>query len=142
MKILIVDDEDDFRGALRLMLTHAGHEVIEAIDGESAIREFESCDCSVVLLDWMLPGMSGLEVAKRIQDIRYSYIIMVTGLEKEKNAAKAVEVGVRDYLQKPFDPEELMECVDVADLIVNARELMRSRFKRLGVDVETVNQYL
>lgn len=142
MRILIVEDDLDVLGALALMLKQADHEVIVAEDGESAIREFLSCDCSIVLLDWMLPGMSGIEVAERMQDIRYVYIIMVTGKEREQNAAKAVEAGVRDYLQKPFDPAELMECVDVAGAIVTARELLRKRFERLGVDVEVINQYL
>lgn len=142
MKILVVEDEDDIRDALSLILTHAGHEVIEAADGESAIERFERWDCAVVLLDWMLPGMSGIEVAERIQKIRYVYIIMITGKEKEANALRAVEAGVRDYIQKPFDPMELMECVDVAETIVTARGLLRKRFERLGVGVEIVNRYL
>lgn len=142
MKILIVEDDDDVREALSLMFTKAGHEVIEAADGESAIKEFENCDCAIVLLDWMLPGISGIEVARRMQGVRYVYIIMVTGKEKGKNAEQAVEAGVRDYIQKPFDPAELMECVDVAEAIVTARELLRKRFERLGVGVEIVNRYL
>lgn len=142
MKILIVEDEPDILSALALMLTSAGYEVIEAVDGESALNEFVNCDCSIVLLDWMLPGIQGIEVAHRMQDVRYVYIIMVTGKEKEKNAEKAVEAGVRDYIQKPFDPAELMECVDVAGAIVTARELLRKRFERLGVDIEIVNRYL
>lgn len=142
MKILVVDDERDSRGLLSLLLTKAGHEVVEAADGESAIKEFKHCDCSVVLLDWMLPGMSGIEVAKRIRQVRYVYIIMVTGREKEKNADKAVAAGVRDYIQKPFGPDELMECVGIAETIVTARELLRKRFERLGVGAEVVNRYL
>lgn len=142
MKILVVEDDPDVREALALMLTNAGYEVMEAEDGERAIKKFVDCDCSVVLLDWMLPEMSGIEVAQRMQDIRYVYIIMVTGKEKEQNAEKAVEAGVRDYLQKPFDPDELMECVEVAGAIVTARELLSKRFERLGVDVEVINQYL
>lgn len=142
MKILVVEDDSDVRDALALMLKAAGHEPLEAEDGEKAIQKFVSCDCSVVLLDWMLPGISGMEVAERMQDIRYVYIIMVTGKEKEQNAEKAVEAGVRDYLQKPFDPDELMECVEVAGAIVTARELLRKRFERLGVDVQVINQYL
>lgn len=140
--VLVVEDQNDVREVLSLLLTKAGHEVIEAADGESAIKRFEHCDCSVVLLDWMLPGISGLEVAQRMQETRYVYIIMVTGKEKEANAEKAVEAGVRDYIQKPFDPAELMECVDVAETIVTARELLRKRFQRLGVSVEVVNRYL
>lgn len=141
MKILIVEDDGDTREVLSLLLTKAGHEVIEAADGESAIKEFTNCDCSVVLLDWMLPGMSGLEVADRLRAIRHVYIIMVTGKEKEVNAINAIEAGVRDYLQKPFDPVELMESVEVAELIVTARELLRKRFDRLGVGSEIVNRY-
>lgn len=142
MKVLVIEDDNDHREMLCLMLTKAGHEVVEAADGESAIKEFESSGCSVVLLDWMLPGMSGLEVAQRLQKVCYVYIIMVTGKQKDENVAKAVEVGVRDYLQKPFDPLELMECVAVAETIVTARELLRKRFERLGVGAEVVSRYL
>lgn len=142
MKVLIVEDDPDGREALSLLLAHAGHEVIEAVDGESAIKEFANCDCSVVLLDWMLPGISGIEVARQMREVRYVYIVMVTGKEKETNAAEVVEVGVRDYIQKPFFADELMECVDVAETIVTARELLRKRFERLGVDKEIVNRYL
>lgn len=142
MKILIVEDDDDILGALKLIVEDVGHEAIEAADGESAIREFTNCDCSAVLLDWMLPGISGLEVARRMRDIRYVYIIMVTGKEKEENMVAAVEAGVRDYIQKPFDPVELMECVDVAEMIITAREMLRKRFEKLGVGDEIVNRYL
>jgi DNA-binding response OmpR family regulator len=142
LKILVVDDEKDVRDMIATMLNRAGYETVTAEDGESAIKAFESSNCSIVLLDWSMPEMSGLEVAERIQEIRDAYIVMVTGRAKGEIGEMSLEAGARDYIEKPFEPAELIECVKAAEAVVTARQLLRKRFKRLGLDVDIVNQVL
>jgi len=138
MEILVVEDDDDLRELEVTIVKAAGHTPIEAANGAEAIKEFEDSDCSVVILDWMLPDFSGIDVATTFQSIRYAYVIMVTALGKKEHAEEALRAGVGDYLEKPFEPEEFIECMGVAEAIVTARERLAKRLEKLGVNMEAV----
>ena len=138
MEILVVEDDDDLRQLEITIVKAAGHTALEAADAQTAIRTFENSDCAVVILDWMLPDLSGIEVAKTFQEIRYAYVIMVTAMTKRRHMEEALNAGASDYIQKPFGPEEFIECLGVAEAIITARDRLIKRLDRLGVDVEMI----
>lgn len=109
-RILLVEDEPAIQELVAANLLRAGHEVIRAMDAESAQRELMSSLPDLVLLDWMLPGMSGVELARRLradERTRDLPIIMLTARGEEQDKVQALEIGADDYVTKPFSPREL-----------------------------------
>jgi two-component system phosphate regulon response regulator PhoB len=110
-KILVVEDEYAVRELLAATLIGAGYEVFEAADGSAAQQLVGDHNPSLILLDWMLPGMSGLEFAKWLKrDDRLSEIplIMLTARDGENYKVQGLEAGVDDYITKPFSTRELL----------------------------------
>jgi two-component system phosphate regulon response regulator PhoB len=110
LSILIVEDEPAILELLRVNLVDAGYEVRAAADAESAQREIAAALPSLVLLDWMLPGKSGLALAKELRGdarTRALPIIMVTARTDEADKVAGLEAWVDDYVTKPFSPREL-----------------------------------
>ncbi|MCB1889395.1 MAG: phosphate regulon transcriptional regulator PhoB [Rhodocyclaceae bacterium] len=109
--ILIVEDEPAIQELLSATLTRAGHQVIRADDGESAQRLLREALPDLVLLDWMLPGVSGMDLARRLraeERTRSIPIIMLTARGEEQDKVSGLEVGADDYVTKPFSPRELV----------------------------------
>jgi len=109
-KILIVDDEPNIREVVGLYLRRDGHAVISAADGEEALRLFKSSDPDLVVLDLMLPRMSGLEVCRRLgagASGRRVPVIMLTAKGEEEERIVGLSLGADDYVVKPFSPREL-----------------------------------
>lgn len=109
--LLIVDDESAIRDMLRMALEAADFRCIEAEDIQEAYRLVVDERPSLVLLDWMLPGGSGLELMRRLkrEDLtRTMPIIMLTAKTAEDNVIQGLEVGADDYISKPFAPRELI----------------------------------
>ncbi len=109
--LLIVDDEPAIRDMLRMALEAADFRCIEAEDIQEAYRLVVDERPSLVLLDWMLPGGSGLELMRRLkrEDLtRTMPIIMLTAKTAEDNVIQGLEVGADDYISKPFAPRELI----------------------------------
>src|SRR3954451_7606591 len=105
--ILVVDDEPNIREVVGLYLRRDGHGVVSAADGEEALRLNREHQPDLVVLDLMLPRVSGLEVCRRIQAERYVPIIMLTAKGEEENRIIGLGVGADDYVVKPFSPREL-----------------------------------
>ena len=108
--ILVVEDEPAIRELLRVNLVDAGYEVRAAPDAESAQRELAEALPSLLLLDWMLPGKSGLALAKELRGdarTRELPIIMITARTDEADKVAGLEAWVDDYVTKPFSPREL-----------------------------------
>ncbi len=105
-KVLVVEDEIEIRQLIVLHLKREGFEVDEVADGESALRKLSENDYSIVLLDWMLPQMSGVEITKwmRVQNsLKRTPILMVTAKVDPEHVAAGLDAGADDYLPKPFD---------------------------------------
>ncbi len=103
-KILIVEDEEHIATGLRFNLEAEGYDVVCAVDGEQAIAEFEAGEFDAAILDVMLPGIDGFEVARRLREKRnYTPILMLTALGQAEDVLKGFEAGADDYLPKPFD---------------------------------------
>lgn len=107
-RILVVEDEQSFIDALSFMLRKEGFEVSVAADGLSAVETFEREGADLVLLDIMLPGMSGTEVCRMIRNTSQVPIIMVSAKDSEIDKVVGLELGADDYVTKPFSSRELV----------------------------------
>ena len=122
-RILVVEDEQSFSDALSFMLRKEGFDVAVADDGQVAVETFERDGADLVLLDIMLPGMSGTEVCRRIRTTSQVPIIMVTAKDSEIDKVVGLELGADDYVTKPFSSREL---------VARIRAVMRRRTAEPG----------
>jgi two-component system phosphate regulon response regulator PhoB len=109
--ILLVEDEPAIQELIAANLARAGHHVVRAPDAETAQRIVRDALPDLVLLDWMLPGASGIEFARRLradERTRSIPIIMLTARGEEQDKVTGLEVGADDYVTKPFSPRELV----------------------------------
>ncbi len=109
--ILVVEDEPGIQEVLRFNLGQHGHDVIVAADAEEALNLLRGALPDLILLDWMLPGMSGIDLARRLRaDSRQKNIpiIMLTARSDERDKVQGLDTGADDYITKPFSPRELM----------------------------------
>jgi DNA-binding response OmpR family regulator len=110
-KILIVDDEPDILEMLNIRLSKNGYDVVTAVTGEECLEKTYAERPDLILLDVLLPGMSGLEVSKRLKNddsTKNIPIIMVTALIGKDAAQTGLDRGAKYFISKPFDPEELL----------------------------------
>ncbi len=105
--LLLVDDEDQVIAFMRTFLLQEGYRVVAASTGPEALQKARETQPSLVVLDWMLPGMSGIEVCRELRKIGRMGIIMVTARAEESDKIVGLEVGADDYLTKPFSLREL-----------------------------------
>jgi len=113
--ILVVDDEPDIRAVIRFALEGADFRVHEAGHAEEARKLLGSEDPDLMLLDWMLPGRSGLELARQLKQSTATCaipIIMVSARGEEEDRIKGLDTGADDYITKPFSPRELVARVN------------------------------
>ncbi|WP_169569719.1 phosphate regulon transcriptional regulator PhoB [Sneathiella limimaris] len=132
MNVLIVEDEPSMVELLRYNLESEGFEVTSASDGEEAILSIEEQKPDLVLLDWMLPKLSGIEICRRLrrdQEFRNLPIIMITARAEETDRIRGLDVGADDYVSKPFSP---------AELLARIRAVLRRHNPNLGQDTITV----
>jgi two-component system phosphate regulon response regulator PhoB len=113
--VLIVEDEDSIVALLEYNLEKAGYFVRSTADGEEALLMIEESMPDIVLLDWMLPNLTGLQICKRIRSNKRTAklpIIMLSARGEESDKIDGLEGGVDDYLVKPFSPKELMARIN------------------------------
>jgi DNA-binding response OmpR family regulator len=109
--ILVVEDEADLCNVIRAHLEAEGHRVYQALDGPSALLLVERHSPELIVLDWMLPGLDGLAVCRRIREKHLMPILMLTARAAEADRVLGLEVGADDYVVKPFSMRELMARV-------------------------------
>lgn len=133
MKILVVEDDKKIAHLLELELSHEGHEVKVVHDGYDALIEVENFKPEIVLLDILLPSLSGKEIAKRLRE-RYPDlgIIMLTALGDVKDKVEAFNFGADDYVVKPFSIEELLARIQAVSRRKEKKEEVISKF---GIDL-------
>ena len=107
-RILLVEDEESLAEPLAFLLGKEGFDVVWAADGAQALVEFEAHDIDIVLLDLMLPGMSGTDVCKQLRAISSVPVIMVTARDSEIDKVVGLELGADDYVTKPYSSRELI----------------------------------
>ena len=109
--VLVVDDDRKITDMLRRTLTYEGYSVVTAADGHEALSQAQSQRPDVVVLDWMMPGLDGIEVAKRMRAADSAPILMLTARDAVGDRVKGLDSGADDYLVKPFAPAELLARV-------------------------------
>ena len=109
--VLLVEDETELARVIARELEAAGFEVQHAADGETALANLSSRTPDVVVLDWMLPGIDGLEVLRRLRQTSALPVLMLTARSEEIDRVIGLEVGADDYLTKPFGARELIARV-------------------------------
>ena len=107
-KILVVEDEPSFSDALAYLLGREGFEVVVADSGPKAIEEFDRHGADLVLLDLMLPGLSGTEVCRQLRTRSSVPVIMLTAKDSEVDKVVGLELGADDYVTKPYSSRELV----------------------------------
>jgi two-component system phosphate regulon response regulator PhoB len=131
-KILIVEDEEDILELVRYNLVREGYEVKDAKTGEEALKIVQSAALDLIILDLMLPGVDGLEVAKILKNdsmTRTISIIMLTAKGEESDIVAGLELGADDYITKPFSPRIL---------IARVRAVLRRKGERPVDDMATI----
>ena len=113
-RILIVEDEEKLARFIELELTHEGYSVDKAADGREGLRLAESGDYALVLLDIMLPELSGLEVLRRLRRASQVPVIILTARDQVMDKVTGLDMGADDYITKPFEIEELLARIRTA----------------------------
>lgn len=134
MRILIVDDDKDIRVLLSRTLKKWDHEVIEASNGIEAWNILETERISLVVSDWSMPEMDGLELCKRIRSVdisRYIYFILLTAKDNRDELIKGMEAGADDFVVKPFNKGELKVRIRAGERIVKLEHDLELRNKKL-----------
>src|SRR5687767_12695781 len=123
MKILIAEDDPVSVKILQFTLQSWGHEVVVASNGEDAWLKFDADPVRVIVSDWMMPGIDGLELCRRIrarERTDYAYFILLTANNPgRENVRTAMEAGVDDFLHKPLDREAILMRLRVAERILD-----------------------
>lgn len=125
-KALIIDDEQQMRRLLRMVLESRGYEVSEAADGQLGLQEAAFLRPDIVLLDLGLPGMSGIDVLKRLREWSDVPVLILSVRDQETVKVEALECGADDYVTKPFGTAELIARLDV---------IQRRRFTRQSSEI-------
>jgi two-component system cell cycle response regulator DivK len=113
-RILVVEDQEDNRRIIRDLLTSAGYELIEALDGEAGVRLADAERPNLILMDIQLPVLDGHEATRRIKqnpELRHIPIIVVTSYALSGDDAKAMAAGCDAYMAKPFSPRQLLATI-------------------------------
>ena len=144
MRVLIADDEATSRHLIQATLRGWGFEVLVAMDGVEALRVLEGSNPpEIALLDWMMPGVDGLEVCRHMRAAipnAPTYIILVTARGGLANVVQGLEAGADDYITKPFDPRELRARLHAGARIVQLQQALVDRFHELEDALMRVKQ--
>jgi putative two-component system response regulator len=154
MQILIVDDNKIALAVLRNALEQGGHEVVTATDGNQALAVLRGGQCGLVISDWEMPKMDGLELCRAIRSedlLGYVYVILLTGRNTPDEKVHGLRAGADDFITKPFNPSELLARVQTAERILSLEtrdvaifalaRLAESRDPETGEHLERVRSY-
>lgn len=144
MRILIAEDDAVSRRVLEATLRRWNHEVLVTHDGEEAWAEFQKPDPPrLAILDWMMPGLDGVEVCRRVREhptAAGTYLILLTARGERSDIVAGFEAGADDYVTKPFDREELRARVRAGQRIVELQQSLSQRVQELEVAISHVKQ--
>jgi two-component system cell cycle response regulator len=134
LKILVADDSAVYRKLAEQTLPHDQYSILFAKTGASAIELFEQHRPALVITDWVMPDLTGIEVCRKIRASArdsYTYIIIVTSVSEKENVVEGLEAGADDYLTKPFHPKELLARVGVGRRLVDLHQQIESQNRLL-----------
>lgn len=144
MKVLVADDGLTIRRLLETYLTKWGYDVVTASDGNEAWKELQNPDAPrLVILDWLMPGMDGVDVCRRVRELPHGslfYIIIFTSLEDKKDLVTALDAGADDFIIKSFDKDELQARVKVGERVARLKSELDKRVKELEASMAHVKR--
>lgn len=135
MKILVADDSEDMQLLLRQFVRKWGHEVIIAQNGEEALQILETSDIQLVISDWAMPKMNGIELCKAVRERfvnkRYIYIILLTARQEQEDLVTGMEAGADDFVRKPFNKDELRVRLRAGERTLQMQQTLAEQNKHL-----------
>jgi len=146
VRILVADDDATSRVLLRAMASKLGHDCLVASDGSSAWELLQGGDIDVLLTDWMMPGVDGTELCRRVRhEVRdhYTYIVIVTGLADPEQILEGMSAGADDYMIKPVNPLDVQTCLVAAERVTSLhRQLSQVRAQLEEANLELLGRSL
>ena len=137
IKIMVVDDEERMRKLVKDYLTIKGYEVIEAADGKEAVDVFlQNKDIAIILLDVMMPNMDGWETLKIIREYSTVPVVMLTARAEEKDELQGFNLGVDEYITKPFSPKILVARIEA--ILRRSREGKEDVIELEGIRIDKI----
>ena len=136
MKVLIVDDEDMIRNVLKEYVEFEGNEAFEAVDGMEAVKLCRDNDYDVVLMDVMMPKLDGFSAVKEIKKFKDVPVIMLSARGEEYDKLFGFEIGVDDYVTKPFSPKEVMARIHAVTKRRSAADSNPDVYKFEGLTID------
>ena len=142
-KILLIEDEENIRKIIAYDLKKANYDIVECGDGKTAIELAMKEDFDVLIIDWMLPNVGGIDVVKKLRSERIdSIFMMLTARDDETDILYAFEQGVDDYITKPFSPRELLARVNAHLKRHSRKQEQRLTVGNLSMDMRRREAYI
>ena len=141
--ILLADDDKLTLNVLNDTLTRAGYSVLTATDGAQAWRKLQETDVQVAVLDWLMPGLEGVEICRRAAEtpeLADRYLILLTGKSAAEDLVAGLQAGASDYLRKPFEESELLARVEVGVRVVELQRKLADRVQELESALKQVRR--
>jgi diguanylate cyclase (GGDEF)-like protein len=134
VQVLIAEDDAASRLMLRRAIEQLGHDVLVATDGTDAWNLYRRSEIDVIVSDWVMPGMDGLDLCRRVrasQRETYTYFMLLTSMEGKQNFIQGMQAGADDYLTKPLDREELQVRLQVAARVTSLHHQLAEKTREL-----------
>lgn len=135
MRVLVADDDAGYRLILQRFLESWGHEVITAANGAEAWDLFQESDPSMILTDWMMPDMDGIELIRRIRSCHrpnYVFVILLTARSSKEDLLRGMQAGADDFIVKPVDRDELRVRIQVSERILRLEDSLLAQYRNLA----------
>jgi len=147
MKILVAEDDRATRTRILANLAEWGHEAVPAENGEEALERFREEEFSLVLSDWQMPKMDGIELVRKLRESQrasggYLYVILLTSRSEKRDIVEGIETGADDFVTKPFDKDELRVRIQAGQRVLElefAIEARNQELEKVNVEVTAAN---
>ena len=143
MKILIAEDEKISRRILETTLIKVGHDVVAVEDGVRALESIQKEAPDMLITDWMMPKLDGLELCRRVRALNlssYVYVILLTALTQKERIIEGLDAGADDYITKPFERTELLARVRAGERVIQLEKSLRKKNTELSKALAQVKQ--
>jgi DNA-binding response OmpR family regulator len=141
--VLIADDDKLTLNVVNDVLARAGYDVLTATDGDLAWKKLQQSNAQLAILDWVMPGMEGIEICRRAQNepkLSNRYFILLTGKDKTEDLVAGLQSGASDYLRKPFDEAELLARVEVGIRFIELERKLAERVDEMETALAQVKR--
>lgn len=129
MRVLIADDDEEMRGWFEAMVAAAGHEPVVAADGTAALAAWEADHVPLVILDWQMPGLDGVEVCRRIRahdDRHETFVMVATARDSDTDLTEILDAGADEFVSKPITPQVFVTRLRIAERRIAAGQSRRA----------------